>query len=70
MPIGERSYPAAKLTRLNEPYHFQRDRQIGNKQPRPPQPSIQPNQLLSSNGWGMRSSDYWRQASQKMRREQ
>jgi len=55
-----RSYRMAQLTRASEPYHFQRDRQLFNKQPRPAQPGIQPNSLPFSTGWGMSSMDYWR----------
>lgn len=54
-----RDYAAARLLRQTEPYHFQRDRQILNKQPRPPQPGLQPNQKLNNVGWGMSTSDYW-----------
>ena len=44
------------------PYKFQRDRQIFNKQPRPPQPNTsQPNQLPKPQGWGMSTQDYWRE---------
>ena len=60
----------AELTRMSEPYHFQRDRQIGNKQPRPPQPAVQPNRLSPPVGWGVSSFDYWRGLSKYMRREQ
>ncbi len=55
-----RDYAAAQLTRGNEPYHFQRDRQLFNKQPRPAQANTsQPNQLNSKAGWGMSKQDYW-----------
>jgi len=57
---GERQYPAARLTRETEPYHFQRDRQLGNKQPRPAQPNTyQPNQKPRPVGWGQSTRDYW-----------
>ena len=62
-----RDYRMAQLTRANEPYHFQRDRQLLNKQPRPPQPAIQPNRLSAPIGWGMSSFDYWRSFSKRMR---
>ena len=56
-----RSYPAAQLTRGNEPYHFQRDRQLFNKQPRPAQANTsQPNQKPLVTGWGQNTQDYWR----------
>ena len=64
-----RDYRMAELTRANEPYHFQRDRQLFNKQPRPPQPGIQPNRLSAPVGWGMSSFDYWRGISKHMRRD-
>ncbi len=41
------------------PYKWQRDRQLGNKQPRPPQPAYQPNQLPPVQGWGGTTQDYW-----------
>ena len=41
------------------PYHFQRDRQLFNKQPRPPQPGYQPNQKGALVGWGLSTPDYW-----------
>lgn len=50
---------AARSLRQREPYHFQRDRQIGNKQPRAPQPGIQPNRLPPVTGWGGSTTDYW-----------
>lgn len=53
-----RDYKAARLTRMTEPYHYQRDRQILNKQPRPPQPGVQPNQKRTI-GWGMSTTEYW-----------
>ena len=49
----------ARMLRLREPYHFQRDRQIGNKQPRAPQPGIQPNRLPPIQGWGGDTMGYW-----------
>jgi len=45
------------------PYKHQRDRQIGNQYPRPPQPSIQPNRKPPIIGWGMLPIDYWREVS-------
>lgn len=51
--------PEARLLRQREPYHFQRNRQIGNKQPRPPQPGLQPNRQLSIQGWGGGTQAYW-----------
>jgi len=41
------------------PYKYQRDRQIGNKQPRPPQPAYQPNKKPRVEGWGLSPNDYW-----------
>jgi len=42
------------------PYHFQRNRQLFNKQPRPAQANTsQPNQISSRVGWGMSTQDYW-----------
>lgn len=52
-------YLAAKSLRQREPYHFQRNRQILNKQPRPPQPAYQPNQLPPPQGWGGDTNSYW-----------
>ena len=52
-------YPEAQSLRAKEPYHFQRDRQILNKQPRPPQPGYQPNQLPPVQGWGGSTRAYW-----------
>ena len=43
---------AERALRQTEPYHFQRDRQLLNKQPRPPQPAYQPNQKPPTIGWG------------------
>ena len=55
-----RDYAAAQMTRDTEPYHYQRDRQLFNKQPRPAQPNTsQPNQIFSKTGWGMSTQDYW-----------
>jgi len=55
-----RDYPAAQLTREREPYHFQRDRQLFNKQPRPAQANIsQPNQKGPLVGWGLSTREYW-----------
>jgi len=55
-----RDYAAAQVTRATEPYHYQRDRQYFNRQPRPSQPNIsQPNQKNAVVGWGMSSQDYW-----------
>jgi len=69
--LNPRDYRMAELTRGTEPYHFQRERgQLLNKQPRPPQPAIQPNRLPRLNGWGMSSFDYWRDFSKYMRRGQ
>lgn len=50
---------AARSLRQREPYHFQRDRQIGNKQPRAPQPGLQPNKLPPVQGWGGGTMEYW-----------
>ena len=52
-------YPEARSLREREPYHFQRNRQLGNKQPRPPQAGYQPNQLPSPQGWGGTTAGYW-----------
>ena len=42
------------------PYHFQRDRQLFNKQPRPPQANTsQPNQKSSFTDWGQSTEAYW-----------
>jgi len=56
-------YPAAKLLRQTEPYHYQRDRQLFNKQPRAPQAGIQPNQKMTV-GWGGSMGDYYKQLFQ------
>ena len=68
MPFEEtkkpRDYRMARLTRESEPYHFQRDRQLFNEQPRPPQPGIQPNEKLRPAGWGMPTQEYWSQIFQ------
>ena len=49
-----------KLLRQTEPYAFQRGRDsIHSAYPRPPQPSIQPNQKPRLSGWGLNSRDYW-----------
>jgi len=53
------------------PYKYQRDRQLGNKQPRPAQPSIQPNRKPRPQGWGMSSSDYYQEVfSEYLRQRQ
>ena len=58
--LNPRDYPAAKITRMTEPYHYQRARQLFNKQPRPAQPNTnQPNQKAAPMGWGMSTSEYW-----------
>ena len=55
-----RDYAAAQLTRKREPYHYQRDRQLFNRQPRPSQANTsQPNQINTRAGWGMSTQDYW-----------
>ena len=60
---------AARTLRQREPYHFQRDRQIGNKQPRAPQAGIQPNQIPPLTGWGMGTTvDYWNEVSSNFQR--
>ena len=42
------------------PYHYQRDRQLFNKQPRPAQANTsQPNQKSAPVGWGLSTPDYW-----------
>ncbi|MBA7710509.1 hypothetical protein ES703_119452 [subsurface metagenome] len=42
------------------PYHYQRDRQLFNKQPRPAQANTsQPNQKSAPVGWGMSTESYW-----------
>jgi len=48
-----------QTTRQREPYHFQRDRQFLNKQPRPPQAGVQPNRLPRPTGWGMTTREYF-----------
>jgi len=55
-----RSYPAARLLRATEPYHYQRARNtIHYSQPRPSQPNTnQPNARVKK-GWGMSSREYW-----------
>lgn len=54
-----------KLVERQSPYHFQRDRQLGNKQPRPPQAAIQPNQKPPLQGFGqMTTSVYWNEVFQ------
>ena len=47
------------------PYKWQRDRQFGNKYPRPAQPSIQPNQKAPVVGWGISNQDYWQKVFQE-----
>ncbi len=60
--VAPRSYP--RTVRSIEPYHFQRDRQIFNKQPRPSQPNIsQPNQKPAPTIWGGSMRDYWNAVS-------
>lgn len=60
MVTNPRDYPAARIVRANEPYHFERARQLGNKQPRPVQPNTnQPNQKFAQSGWGMSTQEYW-----------
>jgi len=42
------------------PYNFQRNRQLFNKQPRPPQANIsQPNAKGLLVGWGLSTREYW-----------
>jgi len=42
------------------PYHFQRDRQLFNKQPRPAQANTsQPNAKPAPVGWGLSTPAYW-----------
>jgi len=49
-----------RILRQEEPYHFQRDRQIDNAQPRPSQPNtFQPNQAPMLMGWGMSTQQYY-----------
>lgn len=49
---------AERLVRQSEPYHWQRNRQRLNAQPRPSQPNTnQPNQINRIVGWGQ--GDYW-----------
>ena len=56
---GELDY-VEERKRQTEPYHFERDRQLFNKQPRFAQPNTsQPNQKISPQGWGMSNDDYW-----------
>ena len=43
------------------PYKYQRDRQLFNKEPRPPQAGYQPNQKPAPLGWGLSTSDYWQE---------
>ena len=51
--------------RQTEPYKFQRDRQLFNKQPRLAQPNTsQPNQLPLLSGWEMTTEDYYREVFQ------
>lgn len=45
--------------RQREPYHFQRDRQFFNNQPRPPQPGVQPNRLPKPAGLGITNKEYY-----------
>jgi len=55
-----RDYAAAQITRATEPYHFQRDRQTFNKQPRPAQANTsQPNARSAPVGWGLSTNAYW-----------
>ncbi len=58
--LNPRDYPAARLTRQTEPYHFQRKRSaIHSSYPRAAQPNTsQPNQVKVQ-GWGGTSRDYW-----------
>ena len=47
------------------PYKWQRNRQLGNKQPRPAQPNIsQPNQKPKPIGWGKDTRIYWNEVFQ------
>ena len=58
MVLNPRDYPAARVLRETEPYHFERARQHSNY-PRPPQPNTsQPNQKFTT-GWGMTTQEYW-----------
>ena len=56
-----RDSQAAQLTRITEPYAFQRHRDaMHSSYPRPAQPNTsQPNQIFSRAGWGMSTQDYW-----------
>ena len=59
--MTDRQYPAARLTRANEPYHFERQRaSIHSSYPRASQPNTyQPNQVFSPlMGFGS-ARDYW-----------
>lgn len=58
--MQDRQYQEARLLRQSEPYAHQRNRQIGNKQPRPAQPNTyQPNRLPALQGWGGTTREYW-----------
>lgn len=55
-----RDYAAAQLVRQREPYHYQRNRQSLNRQPRPSQANTnQPNQKIGLAGWGLSTRQYW-----------
>ena len=43
------------------PYKHQRNRQIGNKYPRAPQPGIQPNRKPPVQGWGKTTLSYYQE---------
>ena len=59
----------ARSLRQREPYHFQRDRQLFNKQPRPSQAAYQPNQLPPVQGWGGDTKSYYNEVfSEYLRR--
>ena len=56
---NQRQYPAARLLRQREPYHWQRKWHKPGEYPRPPQPAIQPNQVVPLSGWSGSTRDYW-----------
>lgn len=58
--FAPRNSPVEQTVRMNEPYKFQRDRQLFNKQPRFAQPNtFQPNQKPPLIGWGMSTQQYY-----------
>ena len=57
-PIPPRQSIGARMVRMREPYHFQRQRQPYNQTPRPAQPGPQPNQKSTVESIQAKR-DYW-----------